>query len=259
MKLYQVDSFTSDVFYGNPAAVCPLEHWLENDVMQRIAMENNLSETAFFVKQVDGSYHIRWFTPSHEVDICGHATLASAHVLFEHLAHDTPTVRFDSRSGPLHVTRLTDGLQMNFPLQDPQPVAIPDFLLEGLGKPPEKLLYHQDLIAVYGSQADIIGIQPDFRTLSKIDTRGICVTAPGDNCDFVSRFFAPRFGIDEDPVTGSAHCQLVPYWAKQLGKTSFLARQLSRRGGTIWCELHNDRVLISGQARTYMIGEIFTD
>lgn len=259
MKLYQVDSFTDKLFCGNPAAVCPLDVWIDAPLMQRIANENNLSETAFFTKQPDGGYHIRWFTPTDEVDICGHATLASAHVLFEHLAYDKKTIRFDSKSGPLYVSRSTNGLQMNFPLQDPQPADMPEFLVEGLGLSPEKLLRHQDYIAVYSNESDIIGFAPDFRMLSQIDTRGICVTAPGDNCDFVSRFFAPRWGIDEDPVTGSAFCQLAPYWAKQLGKNKFIARQLSSRGGVVQCELHNDRVLISGQARTYLIGEIFID
>ena len=256
MKLFQVDAFTDELFAGNPAAVCPLEQWISADVMQKIAAENNLSETAFFVKQADGAYHIRWFTPTAEVDLCGHATLATAHVLFAHLGHCEDSVRFHSASGPLRVNRMGDFLQLDFPRQDPQLSKMPEYLVEGLGMTPGAVLRHQDYIAVLNNAADIATMAPDFRTLSRIETRGICVTARGEDCDFVCRFFAPAWGIDEDPVTGSAYCELAPFWAEQLGKTRMTARQLSTRGGIVQCELQKDRVLIGGQARTYLIGDI---
>ena len=258
MKLYQVDAFTNELFKGNPAAVCPLDDWIDTAVMQRIAAENNLSETAFIVNEPDSGYRIRWFTPTVEVDLCGHATLSSAHVLFEHLDYEGNTIRFQSQSGVLGVTRQEGGwLQLDFPLQEPAPAKTPEHLVEGLGLAPKAVLQHQDYIAVFDNESEILSLAPDFRTLSQIKTRGICVTAPGTDCDFVSRFFGPRAGIDEDPVTGSAHCQLAPYWGKRLGKTVLSAKQVSARGGVINCELKNDRVLISGQAKTYLIGDIF--
>ena len=257
MKIYQVDAFTDEVFTGNPAAVCPLDNWIDDRLMQQIATENNLSDTAFFVKETPGEYSIRWFTPVAEVNLCGHATLASAHVLFEHLQFKGDIIEFHSKSGPLTVVMQNGLLCMDFPAQAPVPTAIPQQLAQGLGIFPKEVLRHDDYMAVFGSAADIETLTPDFSVLRHIETRGIIATAPGDDCDFVSRFFAPGLGIEEDPVTGSTHRELAPYWANRLRQTRLTARQLSTRGGYIECEIQNDRVLISGRAKTYLIGDIF--
>ncbi len=255
IQFYQIDAFTDEIFKGNAAGVCPLEQWVPEDLMSKISSENNLSETAFFVKN-GNEFDIRWFTPTTEVDLCGHATLASAHVLYNHLRYDQYKVTFNSKSGQLTVTKQDDLLQLDFPCQSPSISEIPDFLVDGLGKAPQEVLRSADYIVVYPDEDDIFSIKPDFNLLSKIETRGICITAPGKSCDFVSRFFAPRYDIDEDPVTGSAHCQLIPYWSKRLNKIQLTAKQLSKRGGTLYCELNKDRVLISGKAKTYIIGRI---
>lgn len=253
MKLtqYQVDAFTRRIFGGNPAAVLPLDTWLPENLLQAIAEENNLSETAFFVPENDG-FRLRWFTPVAEVDLCGHATLASAHVLFTHLAHPGDTLRFHTRSGVLTVTREPEGYRMDFPASPPEPCDLPAALVTALGLTPPCVLRAEDYLVVLEHEQDVRTLTPDMHALSMLDRRGVIVTAPGSDCDFVSRFFAPKFGIPEDPVTGSAHCQLTPYWAGRLGKTDLTAKQISRRGGELGCRLKDDRVEITGQAVTFM-------
>lgn len=255
IPLYQVDAFTDRVFGGNPAAVCPLDSWLPDGQMQAIAAENNLSDTAFFVRNGD-RYDLRWFTPAVEVDLCGHATLASAYVLFQQLGETGNKVVFHTRSGELTVERNGDQLLMNFPSRPPQPVDAPDFLREALGNEPEQILAARDYLVVYGSEAEVRTLDPDMEALKKIDRFAVIVTAPGDSCDFVSRFFAPAKGVPEDPATGSAHCTLIPYWANRLNKHVLHARQVSKRGGELFCELRGDRVEIAGRAALYLTGII---
>jgi len=255
IPLYQVDAFTSKVFGGNPAAVCPLEEWLPDEVMQSIAAENNLSETAFFVKE-GGDYRLRWFTPEVEVDLCGHATLATAHVLFRHLRCRRATLRFHTQSGLLEVSKAGKLLSMNFPARPPLPAPLPQPLVDGLGMTPVEVLKSRDYMAVFPREEDIRDMRPDFAALNELDCLGIIATAPGRDVDFVSRFFAPQCGIPEDPVTGSAHSTLIPYWSRRLGKTSLHALQVSKRGGELWCEDRGERVAIAGQAVTYSVGEI---
>ena len=255
IKQYQVDAFAQQVFEGNPAAVCPLDTWLDDATLQAIAEENNLSETAFFVPNQNG-FALRWFTPLAEVDLCGHATLASAHILFEELGYSNPSIEFETRSGKLMVERRQGKLVMDFPALSTKQCAAPKALIDGLGKQPVKVLASEDYIAVFENEAAIRALAPDLSMLNQLDLRGVIVTAPGDQVDFVSRFFAPKLGIAEDPVTGSAHCELTPYWAEKLGKTSLRAFQASRRGGFIECELRGERVLLSGTAVTFMRAEI---
>ncbi len=257
LPIYTVDAFAEKIFRGNPAAVSPLENWLEDDLLQNIATENNLSETAFFVKR-ENYYEIRWFTPLVEVDLCGHATLAAAHILFNHLNYVDDQLLFKSRhSGILEVKRSGTVLTLNFPADHLAPAVAPENLFEGLGKTPIELWKGKtDYLLYFSSQGDIESLSPDFSILKNIDARGLIVTAPGIDCDFVSRFFAPAVGINEDPVTGSAHTSLVPFWAARLGKSTFKAQQLSSRSGKLECELLNDRVLISGEATTYLTGTI---
>jgi PhzF family phenazine biosynthesis protein len=255
LPLYQIDAFTGTRFRGNPAAVCPLESWLPDDLLQAIAAENNLSETAFCVAVADG-WELRWFTPVTEVDLCGHATLAAAQVLFSTGRARVEEITFHSRSGPLCVRREDGLLTLDFPAKTPEPCPAPEALTAGLGRAPVSCLRAADYLAVFSSQREIEEITPDFGILRKLDLRGVIITAPGGECDFVSRFFAPNCGIDEDPVTGSAHCALTPFWAGRLGKTSLTARQLSRRGGELRCRLAGDRVLISGEAVLYLEGTI---
>jgi PhzF family phenazine biosynthesis protein len=256
LALYQVDAFARRVFEGNPAAVCPLEAWLEDDILQAIAEENNLSETAFFVPAAAG-FELRWFTPLAEVDLCGHATLASAHVLFSELAYPEPVIRFQTRSGELSVERRGDRLAMNFPARPPQPCAAPAVLIEGLGAQPAEVLAADDYVAVFDGEAVVRALEPDMARLRELGLRGVCVTAPGaGEVDFVSRFFAPGVGVPEDPVTGSAHCELAPYWAARLGRNRLRARQVSKRGGNVACELQGDRVILAGAAVTFMKAEI---
>lgn len=254
-KLYQVDAFAERVFEGNPAAVCPLEKWLDDTLLRAIAMENNLSETAFFV-QTGRVVELRWFTPRAEVDLCGHATLASAHVLFEHLDYPRSEIRFESRSGPLYVSRGAEGISMDFPAVDSEVIAAPDDLVAGLGARPVEVRGAPDYLAIFSSERDVAELRPDFSALARLDRRGVIATAPGDRFDFVSRCFYPKLGVDEDPVTGSAHCKSAPYWAGQLGRNRLVARQLSPRGGTIRCEVSADRVLLVGRAVDYLVGEI---
>ncbi|MEW5886627.1 MAG: PhzF family phenazine biosynthesis protein [Pseudomonadota bacterium] len=255
IKQYQVDAFATRAFEGNPAAVCPLDSWLDDDLLQAIAEENNLSETAFFVPSAKG-FDLRWFTPVKEVDLCGHATLATAHVIFEHLGCTEPVIAFATRSGELFVQRRGGRLQMDFPAYHLTACAVPEALLHGLGARPLEVLAGDDYLAVFDSEASVRAITPNHALLSQLELRGVIVTAPGDAVDFVSRFFAPKIGIPEDSVTGSAHCKLAPYWAKKLGKNTLSARQVSRRGGVIGCEVLADRVLLTGSAVTFMVGEI---
>lgn len=253
--MYQVDAFTDRVFSGNPAAVCPLDGWLPDAVLLSIAAENNLAETAFFVKEGDG-FRLRWFTPVTEVDLCGHATLASADVLFRVLGYPEPVVRFATRSGTLAVERRGDAYAMDFPVTAPEACEPPLALVEGLGLTPTATLKAFDYVAVVDTEAAVRALAPDFTRLAALDLRGVAVTAPGDRVDFVSRFFAPAFGVNEDPVTGSAHCELAPYWSHRLGKTSLHAEQISPRGGTVRCELRGPRITLLGRAAHYMTAEI---
>jgi PhzF family phenazine biosynthesis protein len=257
IRLFHIDAFTDRVFSGNPAAVCPLETWLPDATMQAIAAENNLSETAFFVGAA-GEYALRWFTPEVEVDLCGHATLASAHVVFEVLEPDLRELHFSSRSGPLTVTRDGDLLALDFPSRPPEPCATPAGLEEALGALPRELWASRDYLAVFDSEEQVRSLRPDMERLSRLDRFAVTVTAPGEDeeIDFVSRFFAPAKGVPEDPVTGSAHCTLIPYWAKRLGRTRMRARQVSRRGGELFCEHLGQRVLIAGRAVKFLEGTL---
>lgn len=264
MKIYQVDAFTDRVFSGNPAAIVPLEEWLEDGIMQQIAQENNLSETAFFVKQEDGSYRIRWFTPQTEVDLCGHATLAAAHVLFKHPDYEKEKpsgskgrILFQSHSGELTVEK-RDGLyRMNFPSNPPERIPVPKLLPDALGSIPLYTGVNTDLLVLLPDEETVRSLVPDMQILKRMEVRGIIVTAASqeDGTDFVSRFFAPSVGIDEDPVTGSAHTVLAPFWAGRLGKNELKARQISERGGDLECILKENRVEIGGDAVTYLTGE----
>jgi PhzF family phenazine biosynthesis protein len=255
LPLFQVDAFTSRVFAGNPAAVCPLREWLEDATLQAIAAENNLSETAFFVGGA-GEYALRWFTPSAEVDLCGHATLATAHVILRHLEPGLGELRFTSQSGPLLVRPDGDRLSLDFPTRAPKRCHPVPGLAEALGKKPLETWASRDVMVVLGSEAEVRALRPDMTRLLALDRFAFAVTAPGDTVDFVSRFFAPNLGVPEDPVTGSTHCTLIPYWAERLGKTRLLARQVSPRGGELLCELQGPRVSIAGQAVTYLAGTI---
>ena len=255
LKQYQIDAFTDEVFRGNPAAVVPLTSWLDDALLQAIAEENNLAETAFFVSSEQG-FQLRWFTPVKEVDLCGHATLATAYVIFEILGYSERTIAFETRSGKLLVKKQGRLLEMDFPSRPPTPCAVAEALVGGLGQRPVEVLAADDYLAVFDSEATVRAITPDHTLLSQLDLRGVVVTAPGADIDFVSRFFAPKYGIPEDPVTGSAHCELAPYWAKRLRKTILKARQISKRGGDIACEVRADRVLISGSAVAFMEAEI---
>lgn len=253
LPIYQVDAFTSKVFGGNPAAVCPLDEWLPDDVLQNIALENNLSETAYLVPEGDG-YRIRWFTPTIEVDLCGHATLASAHVLFEELGFDRDVLKLHSRSGELRVTRDEGRLALDFPAARSEVMKPAEGLLAALGGPAPVEVLGPKVLVVYEDEAAVRAVAPDFRALVKISN--VIATAPGTDVDFVSRYFAPQSGIDEDPVTGSAHCTSVPYWAERLGKSRLHARQISQRQGEVFCEDRGDRVSIAGNAVLYLRGTI---
>lgn len=255
IKQYQIDAFATRAFEGNPAAVCPLESWLDDGILQAIAEENNLSETAFFVPSKKG-FELRWFTPVKEVDLCGHATLASAHVIFEILRYTKLAITFETRSGDLFVERHGKLLKMDFPARPPAPCMLSEILLKGLGQRPVEVLAANDYMAVFDSEATVRAITPDQSLLSQLDLRGVIATARGTDVDFVSRFFAPKSGIPEDPVTGSAHCTLAPYWANKLGKNILSARQVSKRGGNIACEVNSGRVMLSGHAVTFMEAEI---
>ena len=255
LKIYQIDAFAEKTFEGNPAAVVPLEEWLPDKTMQAIAEENNLAETAFFVPAND-RFHIRWFTPNKEVKLCGHATLASAFVLFELLGYGGDAIIFDCLSGALSVTRTNEMLTLDFPAQKPERCEISEEIIKGLGRAPLELYRNEDFLAVFGDENEVSSIKPNHSYLQKLDLRGVIVTAPSLEQDFVARFFAPKYGIPEDPVTGSAYTQLAPYWSEKMGKTAFSAKQISPRGGKLTCELKGGRVLISGSAVKYMEGAI---
>jgi PhzF family phenazine biosynthesis protein len=256
IAMYQVDAFTDRVFAGNPAAICPLDSWLPDQTLQAIAEENNLAETAFFVREGD-SFRLRWFTPVAEVDLCGHATLASADVLYRQLGYSAGSIAFETRSGRLDVARHGDEYRMTFPAATAVVCEPPITLLEALGAAPTVVLKAFDYLAVFESEAQIRALAPDFLRMRDVDQRGVAVTAPGDHVDFVSRFFAPKLGINEDPVTGSAHCELAPYWSARLGRTRLTARQVSARGGDVGCEVIGDKVILSGKAAHYLTAEIF--
>ncbi len=255
--LYQIDAFTNKLFGGNPAAVIPLESWLDDALMQKIAAENNLAETVFFVPKNDG-YHIRWFTPELEIDLCGHATLASAFVLYNYLGYNSPQLIFYSKSGELIITTDGDKLQLNFPSRMPVRVTdYPEQLLPGLGiTDPLGVYKSRDYVVEVATEKEVLNVNIDIALLNQIDVIGIIVTAPGKDCDFVSRFFAPNCGIPEDPVTGSAHSTLIPFWAEKLGRNMLHAKQVSKRGGELWCENLGERVTMSGNCVFYMKGEI---
>jgi PhzF family phenazine biosynthesis protein len=256
LKIFQADAFASGLFKGNPAAVVPLSEWLSDELMQQIAAENNLSETAFFIPE-GNDFHIRWFTPKAEVILCGHATLASSHVLFNELNYQKETISFNSKSGILTVRKIEDKLRLDFPADLSKPVEIVPLFTEALGASPiETFKGRTDYLLLFESEEMIRKMNPNFHLLKQTEDRGIIVTSKGTEVDFVSRFFAPGVGIDEDPVTGSAHTTLVPFWAARLGKKELTALQLSERGGELWCTLSGDRVLISGKAVTYLRGEI---
>lgn len=255
-RIYQVDAFTSRRFRGNPAAVCPLDDWLEDATLQAVAAENNLSETAFLVPR-DDDYELRWFTPVTEVDLCGHATLAAGHVVLRVTQGSRDAVTFHTRSGPLRVCRRDERLAMDFPALPSERVEAPAGLTAGLGAAPEEVRASEDWMAVFPSEADVAGLEPDFRALAGLGRRGVIATAPAEGeTDFVSRFFAPSVGIDEDPVTGSAHCALAPYWAGRLDRADLLGRQVSRRGGEVACRVLGDRVELGGEAVLYLEGWI---
>ncbi len=254
LTLFQVDAFAENLFEGNPAAICPLDEWLPDTLLQQIAEENNLSETAYFVQQ-GSRYHLRWVTPEAEVDLCGHATLAAAHVLFTHLAYAGETIEFETRSGVLLVAKDGRQYRMSFPASKPEPVDTPALLLKALGLESATVLAAFDYMVVVENQQQVEQIAPDFNLLQQLDLRGVVVTAPGDEVDFVSRCFYPKFQIDEDPVTGSAHCETAPYWAQRLGKTALIAKQLSRRTGRVGCEVQEGRVMLSGSAVDFMRGK----
>ncbi|MCX6244816.1 MAG: PhzF family phenazine biosynthesis protein [Bacteroidetes bacterium] len=257
IKMYQADAFTDKLFGGNPAAVCLLDEELPYDLMQKIAAENNLAETAFVTRN-EGSFGIRWCTPKVEVDLCGHATLASAHVIFHHLDYPEKIILFSSRSGILEVRKEDELLILNFPSDILKEASLPDELIRAIGMTPSEILKGKtDYLLVYENQQQVEAISPDFAVLSKATVRGIIVTAKGDSSDFVSRFFAPAVGVNEDPVTGSAHTTLIPYWSARLGKKEMTAIQLSERRGYLQCNDLGERVEIAGKAVTYLVGEIF--
>lgn len=255
LTIYQVDAFADKVFEGNPAAICPLQQWLPDHLMQAIAVENNLSETAFFIPHENG-FHIRWFTPAAEVDLCGHATLASAHVLFEHLDYPEDQIIFESKSGPLSVVRDNDWLVMDFPAQPATECEIPEAIQQAFGIQPVQCLKSEDYLVIFQSEEQVENASPDLSLLETLDLRGVSISATSDNYDFVSRFFAPKYGINEDPVTGSSFTQLIPYWSDKLNKNALFAKQISKRGGEVKCQLTDNRVNIAGKAVTYMVGEL---
>jgi PhzF family phenazine biosynthesis protein len=259
IPMYQVDAFTNQLFRGNPAAICPLEKWLPDETLQAIAAENNLSETAFYVSNANG-YHLRWFTPGVEVDLCGHATLASAHVIFSvRCETNASRISFQSKSGPLVVQRGGDLYALDFPSRPPTECTVDPGLVEALGAAPKQILAARDYLCIYESQEEVLALTPNMDKLAATDRFAVIVTAPGKGCDFVSRFFAPAKGVPEDPVTGSAHCTLIPFWSKRLGKKTLHAQQVSKRGGELFCEDRDDRVTIAGHAVKFFEGFIEID
>jgi PhzF family phenazine biosynthesis protein len=258
IALYQIDAFASELFAGNPAAVCPLDVWLSDALMQSIAEENNLSETAFFVPEGEG-FHIRWFTPKKEVDLCGHATLASAYVIFRIMGYSGENIAFQSRSGVLNVTQAGEWLNLDFPVQPPAACETPPEIIAAFHVEPVECLRSEDLIVVFEHEADVEAAAPDCSQLMQLDLRGVAITARSRQYDFVARFFAPKYGIPEDPVTGSAYTQLAPYWVSKMGPRRFRVKQVSPRGGELTCEVVGDRVFISGKAVKYLEGKILLE
>jgi len=252
IPFYQIDAFANQVFKGNPAGVCPLKKWLPDDILLAVAAENNLSETAFFIPQQD-YFDLRWFTPVAEVDLCGHATLASAYVIFNELDYKGEAILFQSHSGPLRVNRDNKRLALDFPTRFPEPCDPPPDLLKGLSGNPQEILQAEDYLVIYSTEDEIRNLNPDMEKLIRFP-RGVIASAPGDDCDFVSRFFVPALGIPEDPVTGSAHCVLTPYWSQRLGKRNLYARQISSRGGELFCADAGERTIIAGEAVKYLAG-----
>lgn len=255
LNIFQVDAFASEVFEGNPAAVVPLDSWLPDHTLQKIAEENNLSETAFFVAEND-SFSLRWFTPEGEVDLCGHATLATAHVLFERLGYSDHAIQFQTNSGLLIVEKSDSGYSMDFPATVPTAVVAPSILIDALGVSPKEVLTGFDYVVVLDNETEVRSVAPDFAKLSQLDLRGVIITSPGDKVDFVSRCFFPKLRVNEDPVTGSAHCELAPYWSEKLGKNRLMAQQLSKRTGIVGCEVTGDRIVLQGNAVDYLQGKI---
>jgi len=256
LKFYQIDAFANKAYEGNPAAVIELEKWLDDKEMQNIAMENNLSETVFFIKSEKG-YHIRWFTPVAEVDMCGHATLATAYVIFNELGYKEDIIYFDSKSGVLSVKKQDGFLQMDFPIQNIEKVEILEEFEKAFGIKPIAVYKSMDYLVVFEYQEDVLNLKPNLEVLKKLDLRGVIVTSKSKKYDFISRFFAPKYGIDEDPVTGSAYTQLVPYWSEKLNINKLSSKQVSKRGGELFCELKGDRVLIKGEAHKVIEGTFY--
>jgi len=256
LKMFQADAFTEKLFSGNPAAVCPLENWLPDEAMQKIAAENNLAETAFYIPEKN-DFHLRWFTPLAEVDLCGHATLATAHIMMSHLAFNKPQINFNSRSGMLSVRKNGELLTLNFPKDELNKTETPKAILDAISVKPVNCYEGKNvLMVVLNSQEELESINPKSNFIAQAHPHGVIITAKGNDVDFVSRCFFPNLGINEDPVTGSAHTILTPYWSAKLGKAKLTAKQLSKRTGNLTCELIGDRVEISGKAVTYMVGEI---
>lgn len=260
IKIFQIDAFTDRLFGGNPAAVCPLDRWLEDKVLRDIAIENNLAETAFFVQLSSNHFHLRWFTPEIEMDLCGHATLASAFVIFEYLGCTDEEILFDTQSGLLKVKKVDDYLELDLPTRPPKRAELPKIIIDGLNIQPKEVWKARDYLLLYDSEEEVKEIAPNTSILNQIniDPGGIIVTAKAraDDVDFVSRFFTPQAAVFEDPVTGSAHCTLVPFWSVRLGKKELYALQVSERGGALWCHMKNDRVYIKGKAVKYLEGII---
>lgn len=258
MKLtcYQIDAFANELFVGNPAAVISLDYWLDEQLMQKIAAENNLSETAFFVPTKIG-FHIRWFTPEYEVNLCGHATLASSFVIFNYLNYKKRQIIFQSKSGELIISLKDEDIEMDFPVMPVKPCNIPQGIIDAFGRPPSSCLLNEDYIAVYEDEEFVKTVKPDFEKIKQLDQRAVMITAKSNEYDFVSRFFIPNHGINEDPVTGSSFTKLVPYWSGVLHKNKLVAKQVSKRGGIVHCLLEGERVKISGRAVLYMKGEIY--
>ena len=257
LDLYQIDAFAKNSFEGNPAAICPLDDWIDDSLMQKIALENNLSETAFFIEK-NNLFEIRWFTPTKEVNLCGHATLASAFVIFEYLNYQKNIITFDSKSGILKVEKKDNLYQLDFPIQKIEKIDISNIIIEAFGKTPKECYISMDYIIVFEDENDILNANPNLELLKKLelDHRGIIITSTSKKYDFICRFFAPNFGVDEDPVTGSAFTQLVPYWQKAMKKNKFKAKQVSKRGGEVFCKLEEKRVKIAGYAKKYLYGQI---
>lgn len=255
IPIYQVNAFTNKLLHGNPAAVCPLKNWLPDDLLQKIAKENNLSETAFYVKEKE-EYALRWFTPEVEVDLCGHATLATAYILMK-IKKEGEEILFTTKSGPLKASLDKEGIALFFPAKPPVPCPTPSFLVEALKEEPLEIREAGNYLVIYEKEETVRDLRPAMDLLKKVDSHGVIVTARGNEVDFVSRYFAPRVGIDEDPVTGSAHCTLIPYWSHVLKKDRMIARQISSRGGEILCENKGERVKITGEAFVYLKGHIF--